>query len=354
MFGIYRYCLALCVAISHLWAGMIGGPAAYAVWGFYCLSGFLMTLVLNEKYGYAPKGILAFARNRGLRIYPAYYAVCVLMLAVYLLVPETAATFHPTLHMPQTNSGWLFSLTLLTPSFDGLVQGSSALRVELWMYIVIALGFSRNFTTTAIWFTACAVNTWWLVKTGVRFEERYVFIVPCALAFSVGSLLYHVKRYLPTLSNPWWAVGAAAFWWAHVWFSQHIPGGPWVYGLYSSLIVSCVVMVTLMNLKPRYLPQWLSKTDKLLGDLSYPIYLCHWAVGVLVTLCIPSLTRNDFEVFAIGFPIVNVLAFLIYRYVEAPIAQLKTTQRSQPDAAPIELHEERKIPRVASKAPVSL
>ena len=34
MFGIYRYGLAFCVAISHLWGGMIAGPAAYAVWGF--------------------------------------------------------------------------------------------------------------------------------------------------------------------------------------------------------------------------------------------------------------------------------------------------------------------------------
>ena len=57
MFGIYRYGLAFCVVISHLWAGMFGGPAAYAVWGFYCLSGYLMTLILNEKYGFTARGI---------------------------------------------------------------------------------------------------------------------------------------------------------------------------------------------------------------------------------------------------------------------------------------------------------
>ena len=66
MFGIYRYGLALCVAISHLWAGTIGGPAAYAVWGFYCLSGYLMTLILNEKYGFSPRGVGRFAANRAL------------------------------------------------------------------------------------------------------------------------------------------------------------------------------------------------------------------------------------------------------------------------------------------------
>ena len=335
MFGTYRYCLAFCVAISHLWAGMIGGPAAYGVWGFYCLSGFLMTLVLNEKYGFSPSKLFSFAKNRCLRIYPAYYAVCLMMLVLFLLIPESAIRFLPALQMPQTKTGWVYSLTLLTPAFKGeLVHGSSALRVELWMYIVMALGLSRNFTTAAIWFTACAVNTWWLLHTGVGFIERYVYIVPCALAFSTGTLLYHVKKFLPTLVNPWWALGAAGLWWTHVFVSQHFVGGPWMYGLYTSLIVSCIAIVTLMNLKPSNVPRWLSKTDKVLGDLSYPIYLCHWGVGIVVTHFIPSLTRNDFEVFLIGFPLVNAVGFLIYRFVESPLALLKTKPLKIP-AAPL-------------------
>jgi peptidoglycan/LPS O-acetylase OafA/YrhL len=47
--GTWRFFLAFLVAISHLWAGMIDGPAAYAVWGFFVLSGYLMTLVLMTK-----------------------------------------------------------------------------------------------------------------------------------------------------------------------------------------------------------------------------------------------------------------------------------------------------------------
>ena len=49
--GTWRFFLALLVAISHLWADMVHGPAAYAVWGFFVLSGYLMTLVLTQKYG---------------------------------------------------------------------------------------------------------------------------------------------------------------------------------------------------------------------------------------------------------------------------------------------------------------
>ena len=114
MFGIYRYGLAFCVAISHLWAGMIGGPAAYAVWGFYCLSGFLMTLILNEKYGFSRRGLVNFAFNRMLRIYPAYYAVCAGMFLLFCFVPDAAARFLPNLHMPRTSQGWRFTLLLMT------------------------------------------------------------------------------------------------------------------------------------------------------------------------------------------------------------------------------------------------
>ena len=47
-FGMWRFFLAFLVVISHLWAGMLDGPAAYAVWGFFILSGYLMTFVLTE------------------------------------------------------------------------------------------------------------------------------------------------------------------------------------------------------------------------------------------------------------------------------------------------------------------
>ena len=55
--GTFRFFLAFLVAISHLWENMIGGPAAYAVWGFFVLSGFLMTLILTTKYGFTKQGI---------------------------------------------------------------------------------------------------------------------------------------------------------------------------------------------------------------------------------------------------------------------------------------------------------
>ena len=73
MFGTYRYCLAHLVVLTHLasWPGV----GSYAVFGFYMLSGFLMSLILNERYGFSLQGLRGYAANRALRIYPPYLFV---------------------------------------------------------------------------------------------------------------------------------------------------------------------------------------------------------------------------------------------------------------------------------------
>jgi peptidoglycan/LPS O-acetylase OafA/YrhL len=328
MFGIYRYGLAFCVAISHLWAGMFGGPAAYAVWGFYCLSGYLMTLILNEKYGFTAQGVTTFAINRVLRIYPAYFAVCAGMLIIFLMIPQTASHFLPVLRKPVNLAGWFFSMTLLTPPGTGeLVHGAAALRVELWFYVMMALGLASNKPVVVAWFVASCCFSGWQVYSNVPFAERYVLIASCSVAFSFGALIYHFRDRLPVIVKPWPAVVAALLWWGHVWLSWSFPGGPWIFGLYTSLIFSAIAMVALMRVEPRQMPAWLRKLDRLAGNLSYPIYLSHWGVAIVLTWIFPALTRESFLVFAIGFPLVNVVAYAIYKIIEEPIQSWKLPSR---------------------------
>ncbi len=324
MFGIYRYGLAFCVAISHLWGGMIPGPAAYAVWGFYCLSGYLMTRVLNEKYGFTPRGLARFAVNRTLRIYPAYYAVCIGMCLIFLALPGTASRFLSQLHIPRTWQGWRYTLLLVTaPDDNELLHGSRALRVELWFYVAIALGLGRGRWTARFWFSASALYTIWLLAVRTPFPQRYVYIPACSLAFSFGSLIYHERARMPIITRPQAALAAACLWWLHVWLAQHLPYGPLVFGLYSSLLVSGVAMVCLMRLEPRELPSWFVRMDRWAGNLSYPVYLCHWGVGIMVSWLLRGADRSNPLVFCIGFPVVNLFSWWIYRLVERPLQAWK-------------------------------
>jgi len=117
-----------------------------------------------------------------------------------------------------------------------------------------------------------------------------VYIPACSLAFSVGSLVYHVRDRLPVIKTPWAAVSAASLWWLQVWVTQNIPGGPWIVGIYSSLLFSAFAVATLMRLDPKALPDWMGRVDRFAGNLSYPMYLCHWGVGILVTWFWPGKT----------------------------------------------------------------
>jgi peptidoglycan/LPS O-acetylase OafA/YrhL len=74
VFGIYRTFLALIVVFTHFGGGsfLFG---RHAVFGFFCLSGFLMTLLIDGPYKGRPD---AFAANRFLRLFPLYWATIAL------------------------------------------------------------------------------------------------------------------------------------------------------------------------------------------------------------------------------------------------------------------------------------
>ncbi|HKI16636.1 MAG TPA: hypothetical protein VKA15_02095, partial [Isosphaeraceae bacterium] len=201
------------------------------------------------------------------------------------------------------------------------------LRVELWFYVLMALGLARGKRIVIAWFLASCAYTSWQLYSGVSFPDRYVWVPSCSIAFSFGALVYHFRDVFPVIRNPWPAVAAACLWWLHVRLALKMPGGPLLYGLYTSMIFSAIAMVTLWRLEPKQMPVWLRRLDRLAGNLSYPIYLCHWAVGICVTAIFPGLSRESFWVFAICFPLVNLMAYAIYTFVEEPLQSWKLESR---------------------------
>src|ERR1035437_7037171 len=149
-FGTWRFLMPLYVSMSHLWSGMIHGPAAYAVWGFFVLSGFLMTHVLRNKYGFDHSGLKDFAFNRFLRIFPLYWMACIMgAISIYFL-PKLGidpSSLNPQFLAPQGSADWFNNVTLL-PIVGGqglLVPVSGALAVEVAAYILMPLmAFSRQ------------------------------------------------------------------------------------------------------------------------------------------------------------------------------------------------------------------
>ena len=63
MFGVYRFLLALNVVFYHVLD--VPGIGPLAVYSFFVLSGFLMTMIMQQTYGYSVTGIKKYAINLG-------------------------------------------------------------------------------------------------------------------------------------------------------------------------------------------------------------------------------------------------------------------------------------------------
>src|SRR5262249_39483950 len=96
--GILRLFLALSVVISHVGGTVLGVaflPPQLAVVLFFIVSGFYMSLILNEKYCKLPNATRRFYLNRFLLIYPIYFVVCVLVVLLLRYTRSNDVFFHP-------------------------------------------------------------------------------------------------------------------------------------------------------------------------------------------------------------------------------------------------------------------
>ncbi|MDB5110560.1 MAG: hypothetical protein JWR67_1674 [Mucilaginibacter sp.] len=90
--GLLRFLLAICVVLSHT-TRYGNGPVA--VEAFFIISGFYITLILNEKYINGNNSYWLFISNRFLRLFPLYWTVLLLTLLCALLIPGFNAKAHP-------------------------------------------------------------------------------------------------------------------------------------------------------------------------------------------------------------------------------------------------------------------
>jgi peptidoglycan/LPS O-acetylase OafA/YrhL len=300
--GIWRFFLAVLVVISHLWAGMIDGPAAYAVWGFFVLSGYLMTLVLTTRYGTTADGIRQFAVNRLRRIYPSYIVT----------VAIGIATLNPQFKLPQGPGEWFGNLAMIPfVSQQGLpVPVAAALFVEVWAYALMPL-FAKS-QAAALLGLAVALCANLQFGFGMpTFIDRYCGFATGLMPFAVGAVACHYRRYLSRFANPTLSI---LVWCSHglVWLSD--PYWPWTYGLWVSVPLSAWVVLSLIETKA-------NPVDKLAGDLSYPIYLLHTTVAAWLLPWFGF--GRSFAFFAASFAATILASYAMLRLIDRPLQRFK-------------------------------
>jgi peptidoglycan/LPS O-acetylase OafA/YrhL len=298
--GMLRTLLALSVVLDHLGGGttdwLVGGRLAVQL--FYVISGFLISYVLTatDHYRGAPG---RFYANRALRLYPVYLAVAALTLLayagnggaafwrVYEGLPLTATLFLALSNLVILGQDWLMFFGIEhgalaftgsfahsdVPLYQGLlVPQAWTLGVELSFYLIAPFVLHSPRRLLALLVASLALRVA-LVASGIGVSDPWTYrFFPTELAlFLAGSLSHQVL--LPRW-QAWMAraprlpeVGTGLL---LLYVLAHFS-----IGLPHTVRDGLAVLLFAALLPLAFLFQSRHRLDKVIGELSYPIYICH-------------------------------------------------------------------------------
>lgn len=354
--GLIRLLLALSVIVAH--AGSIfgldflGGPMA--VQSFFIISGFYMSLVLNEKYIGAHKSYTLFLSNRLLRLFPIYWVVLLLtiILVTFAIGYDSKVEF---------GSGLQYCVAY----FGQMSWGSLAFLIFIHIFLigqdmVMFLGLDIHtghlFFTADFWKTSPQLYKFlllpqaWTIGIEITFYLIAPFIVRrkpiVILSLIFLSIAIRILLIRSGLANdPWtyrffpsvlvfFLLGNLSY---HIY--KRIENAPLNFGI--PLSITLLVLLFSMFFHQIMIPHreglffivfFLavpfifkqsrhSRIDAALGNLSYPVYICHSLIGLFLGR-MTGLTRIFGDglteaILAIGF------SLILNKVVGVPIERIR-------------------------------
>lgn len=352
--GLIRVLLALSVVFAHSpWndgLALVGGRNAVQL--FYMISGFLIAHVLHTNRSY--DNPLRFYANRALRIYPTYYAVAILSLIVALLGHSRWTAFYrdvgvlPGALVALSNAlifgqDWAMfgavqdgRLTFTTdfhastpPLYDGLlIPQAWTLGLELTFYLIAPFIVRRTRLMLGLLATSLAVRAWlFAIGLGTHDPWTYRFFPAELSLFLLGALANRLG--LPL----WQRIVAQPRW-------HQLPRI--AVAVVSALVLSYfllpiqegiktggLMLVFLVLLPLTFLYQARSQLDRRLGDLSYPLYISHVLVTIVVGVILRAAHIGQNAAVVTFFNVIASLAFaaLLNRILERPVEHLRSRVR---------------------------
>jgi peptidoglycan/LPS O-acetylase OafA/YrhL len=324
--GLLRFFLALSIVNIHSQAmGISLLPGDVAVQSFFMISGFYMALVLNEKYlpeKYGESTYRIFISNRILRLAPTYFIV-LLFTIIFTFI------FWVGFKLPYGPSKWLASLYHNGSTFStNLVLVFAQLTVvgqDVTNFLSLNAHGGLNFVPSfpqeqnQVWRYLFVPQAWtlslelyfyllapFLVKRSIRFILGFIaisLVVRFAVAY-IGGLRMDPwsHRFFP-FELAFFLAGALAYrayrsykndgFMIKVFIGMLGLSGVMAYAsmfgrvMKHPLSLLTIIFIGLVLLFTPYLFQKTknSRIDRYLGELSYPMYICHlmiiWFFGAL-------------------------------------------------------------------------
>lgn len=314
--GIIRFLLAISVVIAHTSSvygfNLVGGQIA--VQAFYMISGFYMTLILNEKYIGRNNSYRLFISNRLLRLYPIYWTVLIVTLFVSIGIfvfssGQSLGSLQPyydNINIMNIESISFLILSNITMFFQDIVMFLGLDKASGGLY------FTENFRqTNPQLYTFLLVPQAWTIGIEITFYLIAPYIVRKKIKFIVLlvliSALLRVLLYQNGLKHdPWtyrffptellfFLLGTIAY---HMYkkldqlnfkksYVKIIYGLILVFTLSYSLFsipykVYFYFVIFFLSLPFVFILSKKWTKDRYIGELSYPIYISHILVLMLV------------------------------------------------------------------------
>ena len=341
--GVLRTFLALCVLQQHypFWPNNIWLHGFVAVCCFFLISGFYMSLVLDQKYR---DNTNLFYLNRFLRLMPVWWVILVLT-----IVGNEAGflTYLPCCNNPTgvmqpsrdysvldrlkgiTENVFLFPValeTMITGRFGVPMTAGQMFTVGLELLFYVVAPFIARAKVSLFYFllfVAGALHFWPHYMGLPSRPWQYEFFPSVLFFFLIGMAAYRI--YSQNIHHSWlvgWS-GELLGWLIlpillaygyrfHDVLGTDMSNNRQVWGLY--LIVAAALPLLFAASKS-------SRIDRFIGDLSYPIYASHFMIMAWVeNLQISVETTRHWLVFGV----VMIISVLLVILVEWPLQSVRS------------------------------
>jgi peptidoglycan/LPS O-acetylase OafA/YrhL len=336
--NLLRFFLAFNVVLFHLWNAAAPGAGPVAVLGFFFISGFLITQIVQQVYG-TPQRPGAFLLNRFLRIYPQYLMALVIGLGVIHIYPDIAGHINSYLRWPASLAEWVPQLSIfgLDDSRVRVLPATWTLGTELYFYLLIGLGTARS-RRASLLLCLASLPLGLLCAFKLLPFDFYGSPIGNGFVFALGSTAWFHRDKV--------RIRAGIFWLAVLAFLIHTYGIPALEqaDLDDANLAGSVLPFALILL---YLVQHESRGARftavcgVLGKMAYPMFLLHWAVCVVMSAWLfHGLASADMrgawqggEYFAVMLGAVLVCSALFYWLIDQPVERFRRIIRRAPPAA---------------------
>lgn len=352
--GFFRLLLALSVVLSHFGPlfglDFVGGKIA--VQAFFIISGFYMTMILNEKYINKNNSFRLFITNRLIRLFPVYWCVLLIFIVISILYgvfidwktsPKIDSYFDvmPNLRsfiylifsnifiigqdillfLCMDTSGSLFysstpNLYQQKPEYYLYIPQAWSISLELMFYFIAPFILRRkNIFVFSLIILSLILRIYLSIGLNLNIDPwTYRFFPNEIMFFLLGYFSY--KIYLSKFKINPYLIGIVLFFYTIFYFK--IPQLSFI-NIPFTINEICYFILIIVAIPSLFQKFKNNIIDIKIGELSYPVYLSHALVGGLVSKIIAE------ESLQIIFIIISTILFsiLINKYITYPIEKYR-------------------------------